>query len=124
MKNLETVLIGHGVSSEDIEKAKVYQRRAGGALEKVLLNMGSYSEELLPSIYAQLLGAALLDSEQREAWVPPKQTEVVPYQFFLDNGWLLFGADDDDLLFVSHQPTSWNVRQYLNHEDISFSLIV
>ena len=88
MKNLETVLIDHGVSSEDVEKAKVYQRRAGGALEKVLLNMGSYSEELLPSIYAQLLGAALLDSKQREAWVPPKQTEVVPYQF----SWTMAGC--------------------------------
>lgn len=125
MKNLETVLFDHGVSSEDIEKAKAYQQRAGGALEKLLLNMGSYSEELLPSIYAQFLGATLLSSEQRESWVPPGRTDLVPYQFFLDNGWLLFRADeDDDLLFVTHQPTSWNVRQYLNHEDISFSLIV
>ena len=56
MKNLETVLIDHGVSVEDIEKAKAYQGRAGGVLEKVLLNMGSFSEELMPSIYAQLLG--------------------------------------------------------------------
>jgi general secretion pathway protein E len=38
---------------------------------------------------------------------------------------LLFRADENDgLLFVTHQPTSWNVRQYLNHEDIKFSLIV
>ena len=44
---------------------------------------------------------------------------------FPDNGWLLFRADGDDgLLFVTHQPTNWNVRQYLNHEDIGFSLIV
>ena len=71
MKNLETVLFDHGVSSEDVEKAKAYQQRAGGALEKLLLNMGSYSEELLPSIYAQLLGATLLSRKQRESWTPP-----------------------------------------------------
>ena len=87
--------------------------------------MGSYSEELLPSIYAQLLGATLLSNEQRESWVPPDRTDLIPHRFFLDNGWLLFRVDgDDDLLFVTHQPTNWNVRQYLNHEGIGFSLIV
>lgn len=125
MKNLETILVDHGVSSEDIDKAKVYQERAGGALEKVLLNMGSYSEEILPSIYAQLLGADLLDNEQRDSWKPPKKSEQIPNQFFLDNGWLLFKVEEGgDLHFVSHQPTNWNVRQYLDHEGINFSLIV
>ena len=44
MRTLETVLVDHGVSKEDIEKAKAYKARAGGALERILLNMGSFSE--------------------------------------------------------------------------------
>ena len=50
---LQGVLADHGVSAEDIEKGMAYQAKAGGALEKILLNMGSFSEELLPSVYSQ-----------------------------------------------------------------------
>jgi general secretion pathway protein E len=125
VKNLDTVLIDHGVSVEDIEKAKAYQERAGGVLEKVLLNMGSFSEEIMPSIYAQLLDVDLLDNERRDDWTPPDGSNLIPSKFFFDNGWLLFGIDESQhLLFVSHRPTNWNVRQYLNHEGIKFSLIV
>ena len=125
MKNLETVLIDHGVSVEDIEKAEAYQGRAGGVLEKVLLNMGSFSEELMPSIYAQLLGVDLLDNQQRDDWIPPNGSDLIPSKFFFDNGWLLFGIDERQYpLFVSHRPTNWNVRQYLNHEAIRFSLVI
>lgn len=125
MKNLDTVLIDHGVSVEDIEKAKAYQERAGGVLEKVLLNMGSFSEEIMPSIYAQLLDVDLLDNERRDDWTPPDGSNLIPSKFFFDNGWLLFGIDESQhLLFVSHRPTNWNVRQYLHHEGIKFSLIV
>ena len=42
---LEDVLEKHSVTAEDIEKAKTYQTRAGGSLEKILLNMGCFSEE-------------------------------------------------------------------------------
>jgi general secretion pathway protein E len=125
VKNLDTVLIDHGVSVEDIEKAKAYQERAGGVLEKVLLNMGSFSEEIMPSIYAQLLDVDLLDNERRDDWTPPDGSNLIPSKFFFDNGWLLFGIDESQhLLFVSHRPTNWNVRQYLHHEGIKFSLIV
>ena len=46
--SLEAALADHGVTAEDIEKGLAYQAKAGGALEKILLNMGSFSEELLP----------------------------------------------------------------------------
>jgi hypothetical protein len=64
MMKIEAALTEHGVSSEDIDKAKSYQGRAGGSLEKILLNMGSFSEELLPSVYSHLLDAPILSEEQ------------------------------------------------------------
>ena len=41
MMQIEAALTEHGVSPEDIDKAKSYQARAGGSLEKILLNMGA-----------------------------------------------------------------------------------
>ena len=47
--NLEYVLTDLGVGKADIEKAKAYRSRVGGSLEKILVNMGSVSEDLLPT---------------------------------------------------------------------------
>jgi len=71
--DIEATLAGHNVSEEDLEKAKSYQSRAGGSLEKILLNMGSFSEELLPSIYAQITESSVLSVDDRDAWVPPAE---------------------------------------------------
>ena len=71
MMQIEAVLKEYGVSPEDIDKAKSYQARAGGSLEKILLNMGSVSEELIPSVYSHLLNAPILSEEQRDNWQPP-----------------------------------------------------
>ena len=125
MIDLETTLIDHGVTTEDIDKAKAYRSRAGGALEKILLSMGSFSEELLPSVYAQLTGAELLSSEKRDSWQGPPSQNPVPFEFFLDNGWLLYDIDNKDtLIFATYQPLNWNINQHLVHDNISHRLII
>jgi hypothetical protein len=35
VNSLEAILIEHGVGTEDIEKAKAYKLKVGGALEKI-----------------------------------------------------------------------------------------
>ena len=103
--NIETVLADHGVSVQDIEKAREYKARIGGSLEKILLNMGSFSEELLPSVYGQLLKSPVLTSEQRDSWVPPELDDTLAYKFLRDNGWLLFNKPKKKYYsFVSKSP--------------------
>ena len=125
MNEIEDALRDHGVTVADIDKAKTYRSRVGGSLEKILLSMGSFSEELLPSIYAQLTGAELLSADARDTWQgPPKQAHI-PFDFFLDNGWLLFDIDSEDhFIFVTYQPVNWNINQYLIHEKINHRFIV
>ncbi|CAI8296512.1 MAG: Type II secretion system protein E [Porticoccaceae bacterium UBA1117] len=123
--SLEAALADHGVSVEDIEKGLAYQAKAGGALEKILLNMGSFSEELLPSVYSQYLMSPILAEEQRDSWVAPKVEANLPHSFFLDNGWVLFDSPKlDKYTFVTKAPLNWDVLQYLNNEDISFCCII
>lgn len=123
---LEAVLADHGVSSEDIEKAVAYQVKAGGALEKILLNMGSFSEELLPSVYSEYLKSPILTEEQRDSWAPPEDiSDRLAHSFLLENGWLLFEAPESNShIFVTRAPMNWDVLQYLNNESMDFSCIV
>lgn len=123
--SLEDVLADHGVSSEDIEKAEAYRARVGGALEKILLNMGSFSEEFLPTIYSQFLNSPILSPEQRDNWEPPKNEENLPQGFLRDNGWALFEKDSSGRnIFATKEPLNWDVLQYLNNENCAFTLVI
>ena len=125
MRDIESVLVDHGVSAEDIEKAKIYRSRAGGNIEKVLLNMGSVSEELIPSIYSQLLGAPILTTEQIDAWQPVESQLPISEDFLVQNGWVIFASEKGEPLHLAtFAPLNWNVVQYLSHEGISYQVII
>ena len=125
MMKIEAALTEHGVSSEDIDKAKSYQVRAGGSLEKILLNMGSFSEELLPSVYSHLLDAPILSEEQRDAWHPPATKAELPNSFLINNDWLLFACPEGaPVQLLTFSPLNWNVLQYLAHENIRYEVII
>lgn len=63
MSVLDPILLETGVSESDLHKAKAYQQRYGGALERLLINMGSLSEESLPQIYSDLLKCPIINSD-------------------------------------------------------------
>jgi len=125
MNEIESTLLNHGISLDDIQKAKSYQARVGGSLEKILMNMGSIDEDLLPSIYAQLLSAPMLQSKQIELWRPPENRQELPLEFLRQNGWLLFALlDKCRVQLLTFSPLNWNVLQYLSHEAIDYECIV
>jgi general secretion pathway protein E len=122
---LQEALINHGVIPGDIQKGMAYQAKAGGALEKILLNMGSFSEDLLPSVYSQYLNVPALTDDQRDSWIPPEDIGGLPQSFLLDNGWLLFEySEPQAFTFVTKAPLSWNVIQFLVSEGLDYSIIV
>ena len=62
--NLDKLLLtDYAVSDVDLEKAKSYQQRFGGRLEKLLVNMGSLAEDALPSLYSTLFDLPILDND-------------------------------------------------------------
>ncbi len=124
--NLETVLTDHGISSDDIEKALAFKARAGGSLEKILLNMGSFSEDMLPSIYSQCLNAPVLSEEQRDGWTAPELPDRFPRMFFEENGWLLFSHNLQlkTHIFATKSPFNWDVLQYLANEGLKYECLI
>ena len=55
MNSLAAMLSEFGIGPADVDKARAYQKKYGGRLEQILVNMGSLSTETLPDIYARLL---------------------------------------------------------------------
>ncbi len=121
---MDETLIDHGVTLEDLEKAKAYQSKVGGSLEKILLNMGSFSEDLLPSIYSMLTSSRVLTENERDSWEPLNGKSDIPFSYFLDRGWLLYADHISPLQFVTKAPLDWDILQFLHHEKISFERII
>jgi len=125
MMELKSILKDFDVSPEDIDKAIAYSERAGGALEKILVNMGSLSDDSLPVIYSQFLSAPVLSADERDSWIPPENWPNLPLDFLHLNNWILFSYSDDvGAKFVTSSPLNWDVLQYLKHEDIPYSLVI
>lgn len=65
MISLKTLLQSEfDISVSDLAKAESYQSVYGGRLERVLINMGSLSEDQLPHIFSKLLGLPLFDESE------------------------------------------------------------
>ena len=125
MMTLQEALIDHGVSIDDIRKGMAYQAKAGGQLEKILLNMGSFSEELLPAIYGKYLDVPVLTEEERDSWIPPKDDQKLPKSFLIENGWLFFGkSNNQSYIFVTKSPLNWDVTQFLINDGWKYRIIV
>lgn len=58
----------YSVSQDDIDKAVAFQRKFGGRVEKILVNMGVLSEDSLPELYAEFLALPRATNEMVDNW--------------------------------------------------------
>ncbi|SEK47295.1 general secretion pathway protein E [Colwellia chukchiensis] len=124
MQALEKVLVKFEVSKQDIEKAKAYQAKFGGALERLLINMGSISEDSLPEIYAQLLNASILPLDAIANWQPPSQSLQLNQQFLIARGWVPYRFVEGQWCFATVSPLNWEVLQYLSNSQLDYQRII
>lgn len=114
MRDIEQVLLSLNISAEDISKAKTYQEKYGGALERLLVNMGSLSEDLLGDFYTQLLDVKRFSPNEASEWTLPKEAlSTFNIEFLSEKNWLPFEFHDGKWVFVTANPLDWEVIQYL-----------
>ncbi|PCH94209.1 MAG: type II secretion system protein GspE [Gammaproteobacteria bacterium] len=121
---MESVLKQFDVSDEDISKAKAYQNKFGGALERLLINMGSLSEDSLPHIYSQLLNASILSSDDIEQWQPPTLNISLNIDFLKSRGWIPYSCKSNQWDFATTSPLNWEVIQYLQSCNIDYKCLI
>ena len=116
MSGLKRAIERAGVKPEDLEKASSYQRKAGGAIEQVLVNMGSLSEDQLPFLYADALNEPLFDDDVVDDWQPSSLGyEPDHIEFFYRQGWLpLYTRNQSQRrVFCTHAPLDREVAEFI-----------
>ena len=123
MSTLESSLRRHGVSEADLGKARHYQQRHGGALERILLNIGALDEATLPGVYSEALDAERFDPATLDGWAPP--APLPEWTAFLsEHGWYPFSKTETQWLFVTRDPLNWSVTQWLSQAGLAYRLQV
>jgi general secretion pathway protein E len=120
-KNFEQILTESGVSQKELDKAKTYQQKFGGDLEKLLINLGSLDEQHLPNIYARFLDAEevySLDELERE------NITSLNVPFLTKRKWVPVAEQEGILTFLTSQPLNWEVLQYLKLESVNYEILV
>lgn len=121
--NLESLLVEKfGVSLTDLDKARAYQSKYGGRLEKLLVNMGSLAEDMLTSIYHLLLEVPLkteANSDDASFQVPDWASEL-DIEFLISCSWLPIDSELNNH-FITYDPFNWEANQYLLGLNIDFT---
>ncbi|ABV37633.1 general secretion pathway protein E [Shewanella sediminis HAW-EB3] len=123
--NIETLLTqDFAVSTVDIEKAIAYQKRANGRLEKILVNMGALSEEVLPRLYSKLLQLPLVDINALQDWQAPVWEEKVDLSKLVEHGWYPLQQTKGVWTIAVQDPLNFDIMQLLEFYQIQFELQV
>ncbi|REL30234.1 GspE/PulE family protein [Thalassotalea euphylliae] len=112
-----------GVSQTDIDKALIYQSKNGGSIENLLVNLGSLTEDELPSIYSNALKIKLIEE------LPEVTQEAVDkfkaklnVEFLIARKWLPISFHNDKYTFVTSTPFEREVLQYFTIENVEYDL--
>lgn len=112
------------VGSSDLEKALSYQRKFGGQLEQILVSMGSFSSELLPSLYASLLSLPMLTDAEVADWELPEQAYQLNLPSLLEKQWIPYQFDAGNWLFATCSPLNRDVHELLNLINTDYKVVI
>jgi len=123
--DMDALLVKYfNVSPLDIDKAKVYQNRSGGRIEKLLVNMGALSEELLPQLYSKLLNLPILSNDELNDFDKPVWQEYILINDLLKFNWFPIRFVNDTWLIAVKDPLILEPIQQLNFYHINYCLSI
>lgn len=109
---LITILLEKGVSQELINKASEYQTSLSTRIEKILVDMGAFSQEDLPSLYSQYLGLPLFDAVNHELTLSNETLLEFPVEQLYLLGTLPFALESGILSVIVLDPMDMEAIQY------------
>lgn len=125
MKSLNTLLQQQfQVRSADLEKAAGFQRKYGGRLEQILVNMGALAEDALPSLYAALLDAELASPSLLESLNVDEIQAISLNQQLLPLNWIAIAQQDQSYTLLASDPFSPEANQLLSMLQLDFRLLI
>jgi general secretion pathway protein E len=120
---IQLLRTNYHVSEQDLDKAINYQKKFGGRLEKILVNMGSLPDDQIPPLLSQYLNLPLLDAIYwQEQDTPAVNTE--DFDFLLQNNWLPLKVDKSKWTFAAVFPLELSVNDWLSKKAIDADIFV
>jgi len=111
------------VSIDDLSRAENYQKKIGGRLEQILVNMGSLPDDQIPQLYSQFLELPLVDISQWLDKATPKVDEQT-LSLLLDNQWVPLAVDEKNWSFACRFPLELNINEWLSQNNIQADIYV
>ena len=111
------------ITEQDLDKAISYQKKFGGRLEKILVNMGSLPDDQIPMLLSQYLDLPLLDALYwQEQDTPAVNTE--DFDFLVKHSWLPLNIAESKWTFAAVFPLDVNVNDWLSKQAIEPEIFV
>lgn len=105
------------ITAQDLSKAENYQKRFGGRLEQILVNMGSLPDDQVARLYSEYLQLPLLQLEQfLDVALPQVDDEVL--SLLLTNQWIPLAIDEKNWQFACRFPLDLTVNEWLSQQGI------
>lgn len=128
MMNVNNVLqqVLH-VSLSDMDKATTFQRKYGGRLEHILVNIGALSEDALPTYYAKVLDTQIISDEKFNELDVNLLRQIEHNQFLASYHWFVIEQPSDFSIpytVVASDPFSPEANQYIGHKNLNISLLI
>jgi len=125
----QLLIQNYKVNPDDIEKALQFQKRFGGLLGSVLINMGIISEETLVSALSLQLGlvrAEDIDPEEYDYsfFAQNEQSENINETFLVARNWIPIGGKDEILYFAASNPLDYESLQYLQEFNFKWEVFI
>ena len=105
----------HAVTKAEVEKALQFQKKFGGKIGSILINMGVISEEDLLDALALQLGLPRLSAEIITTLIYDKEkiSQQINLDFLLHHHWLPVIDTTGEIAMVTLDPLNYEVQQYL-----------
>ncbi|XQW86925.1 GspE/PulE family protein [Thalassotalea piscium] len=123
MSLVELLVETFSVSSEDLLRAESYQKKFGGRLEQILVNMGSLPDDQIAPLYSQFLQLPLVNVTE---WidVPVVDIDELTLKFLMEYHWLPLEKKDSHWIFACRFPLELSVNQWLTQKGISAEILI
>ncbi|MGL1957065.1 MAG: GspE/PulE family protein [Colwellia sp.] len=123
-KSLNELLVENFlITAQDLSKAENYQKRFGGRLEQILVNMGSLPDDQIAKLYSDYLQLPILDLNQfLDAELPTVDDDLL--SLLLENHWVPLAVDGKNWQFACRFPLDLTINEWLSQQGIQASIFL
>lgn len=121
---LANLLVDHyQVSPQDLDKALNYQKKYGGRLEQILVNMGSLPDDQVPKLLSEYLQLPLVDMIKWQDSVLP-EIDYDDLSFLLERYWVPLSINKNAWVFACRFPLELSINEWIQKKKLDVQIFI